>query len=83
MPGSGRSAQAATPWHRRIRRDLLAWGALAGVCAGLVLGLTGGGWGRGARPGCARRRGVRRAGAALRHADETAIRGPARRHRLG
>ena len=46
MPGSGRRRVAATPWHRRIRRDLLAWGALAGICAGLVLGLTGGGWGR-------------------------------------
>ena len=46
MPGSGHRRVAATPWHRRIRRDLLAWGALAGICAGLVLGLTGGGWGR-------------------------------------
>ncbi|MDP9221108.1 MAG: hypothetical protein M3P23_11315 [Actinomycetota bacterium] len=30
--------------RRRLRRDLLAWGLLAGVCAALVLGLTGGGW---------------------------------------
>ena len=27
-----------------MRRDLLAWGLLAGVVAALVLGLTGGGW---------------------------------------
>jgi uncharacterized membrane protein YfcA len=46
LPSGGRRREAATPWHRRIRRDLLAWGALAGVCAGLVLGLTGGGWTR-------------------------------------
>jgi uncharacterized membrane protein YfcA len=48
VPASGRRRQANTPWHQRIRRDLLAWGALAGICAGVVLGLTGGGWGRAA-----------------------------------
>ena len=44
MPGSGRRRQATTPVRQRLRRDLLAWGLLAGVCAALVLGLTGGGW---------------------------------------
>ncbi len=36
----------ASPLRASIRRDLLAWGALAGVAAALVLGLTGGGWGK-------------------------------------
>jgi hypothetical protein len=44
VPGTGRRRQAATPLRRRMRRDLLVWGLLAGVVAALVLGLTGGGW---------------------------------------
>jgi len=44
VPGSGRRRQARTPLRRRLRLDLLAWGLLAGACASLVLGLTGGGW---------------------------------------
>jgi uncharacterized membrane protein YfcA len=34
--------------RRRPRFDLLLWGLLAGASAGVVLGLTGGGWGRAA-----------------------------------
>ena len=48
MPGSGRRRHAAPPVRRRPRYDLLLWGLLAGVSAGVVLGLTGGGWGRAA-----------------------------------
>jgi uncharacterized membrane protein len=44
VPGTGRRRVAATPLRRRVRRDLLVWGLLAGVAAALVLGLTGGGW---------------------------------------
>jgi uncharacterized membrane protein YjjP (DUF1212 family) len=44
VPGSGRRRQATTPVRRRLRRDLLGWGLLAGLCAAVVLGLTGGGW---------------------------------------
>jgi hypothetical protein len=44
VPGTGRRRQATTPLRRRMRRDLLVWGVLAGVAAALVLGLTGGGW---------------------------------------
>jgi uncharacterized membrane protein YfcA len=46
VPEGGRRRQTTTPLRRRLRRDLLGWGLLAGVCAALVLGLTGGGWGR-------------------------------------
>jgi hypothetical protein len=46
VPGSGRRRHAAPPVRRRLRFDLLLWGLLAGVSAGVVLGLTGGGWGR-------------------------------------
>jgi hypothetical protein len=48
VPGSGRRRHAAPPVRRRPRFDLLLWGLLAGVSAGVVLGLTGGGWGRAA-----------------------------------
>jgi hypothetical protein len=44
VPGTGRRRQATTPLRRRMRRDLLVWGLLAGLAAALVLGLTGGGW---------------------------------------
>jgi hypothetical protein len=44
VPGSGRRRVTKTPLRRRMRRDLLAWGLLAGVVAAMVLGLTGGGW---------------------------------------
>jgi thiol:disulfide interchange protein len=44
VPGGGRRRQTSAPLRAKIRWDLLAWGALAGVAAGVVLGLTGGGW---------------------------------------
>jgi hypothetical protein len=44
VPGSGRRRQVSTPLRRRLRRDVLAWGLVAGVAATLALGLTGGGW---------------------------------------
>jgi hypothetical protein len=44
VPGSGRRRQAPAPLRRRLRLDLLGWGAVAGLAATLALGLTGGGW---------------------------------------
>jgi hypothetical protein len=44
VTGSGRRRQATTPLRRRLRRDVLAWGLVAGLAAGVALGLTGGGW---------------------------------------
>lgn len=44
MAGSGRRRQMTTPMRKRVRRDVLIWGLVAGVAAALALGLTGGGW---------------------------------------
>jgi hypothetical protein len=46
VAGSGRRRQVTTPLRRRVRRDVLVWGLVAGAAATLALGLTGGGWGK-------------------------------------